>query len=122
MELLLNLLWCALALVALLAPRAKHGQGRALLPLACAALLIFPAISISDDLHVTSAPFEEANKKRLDAAHWAGLSIALPAQVPAIGIAPPLAPSGETVSEFVPRVNNPAFVSLRFGRDPPAGA
>ena len=120
MELFFNLLWFALALVALFTVRARRARSHALLALACAALLVFPAISISDDLHVTSAPFEEANKKRLDAEQWVGLSIALPAPAAATGIARPQVSSGEMLSEFVAHVVNPALVSFRLGRDPPS--
>jgi hypothetical protein len=72
MELLLNLVWLALALLSfgLFVMRRKatvrHLQapfGVALLALACALILLFPVVSASDDLHPTQAVLEDATKR-----------------------------------------------------------
>ena len=57
MELFLNLLWLAVAIVALLtAPRSK----RALFATGCALALLFPIVSVSDDLLAGHESSEEA--------------------------------------------------------------
>ncbi len=72
MELLLNLIWIALALVALfvfLRGRRVSSQisrvpyRRSLLALACGVLLLFPVVSASDDLHPAQAVIEDASKR-----------------------------------------------------------
>jgi hypothetical protein len=71
MELLLNLAWLALALLAFTvfirrkAPawhsRGSHRTNR--LALACVLVLLFPAISASEDLQATQAVLEDATKR-----------------------------------------------------------
>lgn len=57
MELFLNLLWLAVAIVALLTvPRSK----RALFATCCALVLLFPIVSVSDDLLAGRESSEEA--------------------------------------------------------------
>jgi hypothetical protein len=70
MELLLNLIWISLAILALLgflcSRRRCHTRiayGKSLLALTCGAVLLFPVISASDDLHPTEAVVEEASKR-----------------------------------------------------------
>ncbi len=72
MELLLNVIWMALAVVAFLGfLRGRRGSGhlagvpcrKSLLALACAMVLLFPVILASDDLHPTQAMVEEASKR-----------------------------------------------------------
>jgi hypothetical protein len=70
MELLLNLIWVALAMgsfVIFMQPRQLNRDGtvywRSLLVLAFLLLLLFPVISASDDLHPTQALMEEATKR-----------------------------------------------------------
>ena len=72
MELLLNLLWVAMALAAfcvLLRNRNAAHRLRgvplslAVLALACALVLLFPFVSASDDLHPTQAVLEDASKR-----------------------------------------------------------
>jgi len=72
MELLLNLVWLTLALGALLAlVRGRRASVRmaqvpfrgSLVALACVALLLFPVVSASDDLHPSQAVVEEAAKR-----------------------------------------------------------
>jgi hypothetical protein len=69
MELLLNLLWLALALPAVLIWRrqpalpwssGKQARFRALVLLGCLLALLFPVVSVSDDLHPLSAEIEES--------------------------------------------------------------
>ncbi len=72
MELLLNLIWLALAVGALLAfARDRNSfvrtlpvlERRSLIALACVVVLLFPVVSASDDLHPTQAVMEDASKK-----------------------------------------------------------
>jgi len=69
MELLLNFLWLMLALPALAIWRQHHLASRrtkrphhfrSFLLLSCLLILLFPAVSISDDLHPISAEIEES--------------------------------------------------------------
>src|SRR5208283_2089355 len=68
MELLLNLVWIGLALIAFVGFARGRGTTPApyrkpLIALGCALLLLFPIISASDDLHPTQAVMEEASKR-----------------------------------------------------------
>ena len=72
MELLLNLVWLALALLSLgifMARRkatVRHSHASyatALLALGCVLALLFPVVSASDDLHPTQAVLEDATKR-----------------------------------------------------------
>jgi hypothetical protein len=70
MELLLNLIWVALAVGSFLVfMRRQHSSSqalpywRSLVTLACVLLLLFPIISASDDLHPTQALLEEATRR-----------------------------------------------------------
>jgi hypothetical protein len=70
MELLLNLIWLAMALPGLwmwrkMPARARNphwfGRCRPLLLLGCALVLLFPVISATDDLHAMRPEIEESN-------------------------------------------------------------
>jgi len=72
MELLLNLLWIAIALAAFSLLWASRGLSsqlpkvpywKAVLALACVLALLFPVVSASDDLHPTQAVLEDATKR-----------------------------------------------------------
>jgi 4-amino-4-deoxy-L-arabinose transferase-like glycosyltransferase len=71
MELLLNLIWIALAIGSFVVFMRRQRQlshdgslyWGPLLALACVLLLLFPVISASDDLHPTQALMEEATKR-----------------------------------------------------------
>src|SRR5271166_3951080 len=72
MELLLNLIWLTLAVGAFIAfargqrvsaRMAQAAYYRSLVALACVAVLLFPIVSASDDLHPTQAVVEEASKR-----------------------------------------------------------
>ena len=72
MELLLNIFWLALtASAVLLSVRDQAGRRerdrlpyvRALLALTCLAVLLFPVVSASDDLHPTQEIFEDSSKR-----------------------------------------------------------
>jgi hypothetical protein len=84
MELLLNLIWISLAILALLGSlrsRRLHrtSRGKSLLALACGVVLLFPVISASDDLHPTEAVMEEASKRvQLTAASLHPVHVGLP--------------------------------------------
>ncbi len=72
MELLLNLVWITVALVALFAFLRRRRSCswtsqvpyvQALLALSCILVLLFPVVSASDDLHPTQAVLEDASKR-----------------------------------------------------------
>jgi len=72
MELLLNLVWLALALLSVclvtmrhraIASRSQVSFATALLALGCALIVLFPVVSASDDLHPTQAVLEDATKR-----------------------------------------------------------
>jgi hypothetical protein len=72
MELLLNLAWLALALLAFGAfvqkrkaalRRRRASYRTALLAMVCVLVLLFPVVSASDDLHPTQAVLEDASKR-----------------------------------------------------------
>jgi hypothetical protein len=72
MELLLNLVWVAIAVASfcvLLRKRGTESQYRtvpyakAWLALACVLVLLFPVVSASDDLHPAQAVLEDATKR-----------------------------------------------------------
>jgi len=72
MELLLNLIWLAVAAGALVAFARRRRRsawlaqvpyGKALVALACVVVLLFPVISASDDLHPAQAVVEDASKR-----------------------------------------------------------
>src|SRR5579862_492653 len=81
MELLLNLVWIALAATAFvcLPHRARQQRRidywRSVFALACILLILFPIISASDDLHPAQAVVEEPTKRILQ--------LASPHQMPA---------------------------------------
>jgi hypothetical protein len=72
MELLLNLIWLAVAAgvpAAFVLNRRRSAWlaqvpfGQALVALACVVVLLFPIVSASDDLHPTQAVVEDASKR-----------------------------------------------------------
>jgi hypothetical protein len=72
MELLLNLIWLAVATAALLVFMRRRivstsvsqvPVGSAFLALACMLFVLFPVVSASDDLHPTQAVLEDASKR-----------------------------------------------------------
>jgi hypothetical protein len=75
MELLLNLLWLTLAVPAVLIWRrdltsvqssARFCRSRSFVLLSCLLALLFPIVSVTDDLHATRAEIEESSpSKRL---------------------------------------------------------
>jgi len=72
MEVLLNTLWLLVAIGTFLfwrperskrAPAVRgHGRILAILALACALLLLFPVISLTDDLHAEQAAMEDSSR------------------------------------------------------------
>jgi hypothetical protein len=59
MEILLNLLWIGIAIAAL-STSAPWRSGRVSIALGCALALLFPIVSVSDDLLTDRDSFEEA--------------------------------------------------------------
>jgi hypothetical protein len=132
MELLLNLVWLALALLSfdLFVTRRKatvrHRRapfGMASLALACALVLLFPVVSASDDLHPTQAVLEDATKRvqQLSAAHHGNFSFSS-AMVPAL-LALYLLPTVILLSKWLPAESEARVISLSRkpipGRSPP---
>ncbi len=96
MELLLNLVWIALAASAFMIfpRRSSSSQGswlserRSLLALACLLLLLFPIVSASDDLHPSQLLLEDATKRIQSMAspvHFSGTASPI-AATPALAI------------------------------------
>ena len=123
-ELTFNLIWLAIALCAAgywlrCASPQKRAVGTALglLVVGCALLLLFPSVSLSDDLCAASLALEDANASARKA-HPVPLQHHFLVASPA----PALAPSF-TAIEWMPEskraiVQSPA-VALRAGRAPP---
>jgi uncharacterized BrkB/YihY/UPF0761 family membrane protein len=132
MELLLNLLWLAMTLVAFCALVSKRVAGsdpsrlpyrKALLALACVLVVLFPFVSASDDLHPTQAVLEDATKRLQQAIapsqHAPSVAAILPALLSALLVISlaaqhgwlPVSYEGHTIyRERVPRA----------GRSPPS--
>ncbi len=121
MELLLNICWLALVLAAVLLQRREPhvARTRAVLALACAALLMFPAISITDDLHPSDGPFEDASKRTARTVPTPRVMPALPALAPVAVTCDPQIRAYEAVSEAVTRLVEDALLPPLPGRAPP---
>jgi hypothetical protein len=132
MELLLNLLWLALALVALGSCSrvsrwsGKSSQYRALVLTGCLLTLVFPVVSASDDLKALRAEMEEGNssdpsvKKSTphfllvlddDSSRYATASL--------VGLVPPKSESRERVSELCCGPSREALAVISGSRAPP---
>jgi len=95
MELLLNLVWLALAVLSLgifisrrrvTVRHARASYATALMSLGCALALLFPIVSASDDLHPTQAVLEDVTKRiqQMVAPHHHGSLSSSGAMVPAL--------------------------------------
>jgi hypothetical protein len=124
LELTLNLVWLAicLLLVAVLGPGLKSpiaGRSRAVaaLALVCILFLLFPVISMSDDLHNNPAMLEASKLKKLALANHAVAALLAWAavQAPAKALVWPIS-SAEKISTL-PQI---AFTTGVFRRPPPA--
>ncbi|HZQ91486.1 MAG TPA: hypothetical protein VFA60_06815 [Terriglobales bacterium] len=121
MELTLNLVWVCIAAAALwLWPRTERLKGTSLwsglLTLACALLVLFPAVSISDDLQAASTAMEDRSDSLRNWTPGAQHS------VPAVATAPAIShtPRGSTAPILAPIV--PAHghrAAVRATRGPP---
>ena len=131
MELLLNLLWLALALVALGCCwrvsrfSGKAGRSRAFVLTGCLLALVFPIVSASDDLAAMRAEMEEGNSsssvKKSAASH---LTItgngALPfAEADRADLVPPLRDLREKVSEYCCGLSHQLLSVTTGSRAPP---
>jgi len=77
MEVLLNTIWLLVAVSAYLLWRPErfkgtvgergHGRSLAVLALACALVLLFPVISLTDDLHAEQEPMEDSSRSVIKA-------------------------------------------------------
>jgi NADH:ubiquinone oxidoreductase subunit 6 (subunit J) len=129
MELLLNLVWLALALLSFFAfvrkrklssVRSQCPYGTALLALACALVLLFPVVSASDDLHPTQAVLEDATKRvqQLAASLHSGNLVSFSAMVFALLATYLLA---ALIALHVWRFDLPETHVIRLARKPIAG-
>ena len=135
MELLLNILWLMLALPALLVWRrqaassrrsGKQCHSRSLVLLGCLLALLFPVVSVSDDLHPISAEIEESGpfKRTIKqspgvkslACSYEGGRAARPAHVASLR---PEHDAFGVVSEYLPVLPRQTLVSTIDGRAPP---
>lgn len=79
MEVLLNTIWLLVSIAAFVCWRpdrfnsTQRGQTRllAVVTLACALLLLFPVISLTDDLHAEQYPMEDSSRSVIKARHLA---------------------------------------------------
>ncbi len=135
MELLLNLLWLMLAVPAVLiwrrqpaSPRSsgKQSRSRPFVLLGCLLALLFPVVSVSDDLHPISAEMEESGPfkrtvKQLPgvespACSYDGGGAAQLAHV--VSFRPENGPFG-VVSEYLPVLPQQTLISTIDDRAPP---
>lgn len=136
MELLLNILWLALAVPAVWIWRRKpahasgpqwFGRWRPFLLLGCALLLLFPVVSATDDLHAMRPEMEESNaSKRLlkqaggsKSSVWTHLTGTFLAESVALPIGPENQLSGLVFIASVPSPE-PAVLDQKDSRAPPA--
>ncbi len=124
MELLFNSLWLFFVLaggMALLRARSGHSTAKRLAALACVAVLLFPAISITDDLHPDFIAVEDAARRIVHVqAPAALLHLHVASLLPVLK----LAPSGSALSILSPAVfpANDGFVRPVTGRAPPVAS
>ena len=135
MELLLNILWLMLALLAVIVPRrqvtasrswGKQCPSSSFMLLVCLLALLFPVISATDDLHPIRAEIEESGPTKRAIKHAVGVKS--PAWAHDGGGAARLAhlawfrPESETIrstSEYLPVLPEQASISTIDGRAPP---
>lgn len=127
MELFLNLVWLAVA-IAVSVFLALHNRGRAHRPrvliqvvtIVCIVFLLFPPISISDDLHDVRCAMEDSSRKCASSVPTVQLAV-----VPAIGLLAPIdfRPSLRILARLggeAPRIQTlDGLLSLNEGRAPP---
>ena len=126
MELVLNAFWLLLVLAGVCLPAQggdrKLGRWQMALALTCAALLLFPAISMSDDLHPMQAAIEDASKRTAKGApsgHTVQPSSA--AALPAAALlAAPVFRATQQVTNVVRSKPRSRTVLPEAGRAPPA--
>ncbi len=130
MELFLNLCWLALVLPGYLLWRQRHFSGHSarspLLTvgaLACVLILLFPVVSVSDDLHVTPQAIEESKRSfhqaspHADSARW--IAHVSPLIAPALSSLHISFEQLGAVQLLVPHSPQVLFVSASAGRSPP---
>jgi hypothetical protein len=135
MELFLNLCWLSLLLPAYLLWRQRTASGRAAVrplvflgALGCAFILLFPVISVSDDLHAMRPEMEESERafrganRCLHTVH-APAHASQPVVLASVSVAPAFEQSG-TVLAFLPPTlqifSGPAASGRAPPLDPPA--
>lgn len=139
MELALNSFWLVVALVSLglwwrfhWRPRGVGGKRpaplRGLVALCCALFILFPVISLTDDLHAEVMAMEDSNSSKRSLRNDAGplgpaVSGAPPALPTASALAPAISPRGVfvgLVSSSDIRPHSFIWATLSEGRAPPS--
>ncbi len=138
MELLLNTLWFVLAVSAFLFWQSKeevggfhrleHDTRCRFIVLACVLVLLFPVISLTDDLHAEQTPIEDSSRSVIKAQNLAQISLRASQSIFALAGAPAVNPvmarfnviGSVTLAEWTVRC--PAPVSAHAGRSPPLHA
>jgi hypothetical protein len=136
MEVLLNIIWLLVAVGALVYWRPQNGHAAsasrrdgkylAVMALACALLLLFPVISLTDDLHAEQYPMEDSSRsagKARSVAQAGWRAVRSPFAAPVMGAADPSARL-KVVWGAVALLDAPTFclslVSSHQGRSPPS--
>jgi hypothetical protein len=132
MELLLNAVWLLLSMatVGVLLRHCLRTHGRlalrGIVVTACALVLLFPVISITDDLHAEQMPMEDASatsKKLLKAADLTAVRLSVHPVYATIGalVSPePCWLASGVVNAEIPRAAALGVVSRQSGRAPPS--
>lgn len=132
MELLLNAVWLLLSMAAVgvLLRHCLRTHGRlavhGIVVTACAVILLFPVISITDDLHAEQMPMEDASatsKKLLKATELTAVRLSLPPVAAIIGtsvLPDPCWLASSVVTANIPPTEASGVVSRQFGRAPPS--
>ena|SRR5271165_3124269 len=136
MELLLNLLWLALLLPAVLIWRSqsvcsgkfRHPCGlRAIILLGCLLVLLFPVVSATDDLHPVRNEMEESSPSRRavkqapgpQAPDWGNFGRPAAQLVEVSWVRPRCEPDG-LIAEYSRLVPERLLAATSVGRSPPA--
>ncbi len=135
MELSLNLFWLLLVVVSVVVwrrkgsplhrPRRARGSRHGLIALGCVLALLFPVISITDDLHAEQAIIEDSNPSkravRNSAGDHAASSLGKIGHAALPGIAPAPVPEGIWILVLPSKAHLASSASADFcaGRAPP---
>jgi ABC-type uncharacterized transport system permease subunit len=137
METILNLVWLAVTLAAIWLWRfrwtvsrrnPRHNKRMEAVAMVCALALLFPVISLTDDLHPEIVAVDAASGKRnaclivASALHVRAATVSSGTHSTLGMISRPFAAANSVIAEFVPvaKINDPgALASSSPGRSPP---